>query len=116
MSEQVDRQLGETPVRQTARRRGPRKLRLRRRPPQSREPRRSAQKPEGHPIDRQIPGHDPFQGKDLLDDRGRSDRESGRPVQLEEGENGEMTSGKAGPSGHQRGAGGAPVEAEATGR
>jgi hypothetical protein len=63
-------------------------------------------------MDRQIPGHDPFQGKDLLDDRGRSDRESGRPVQLEEGENGEMT----GPSGHQQGAGGAPVEAKATGR
>lgn len=73
------------------------------------------QEPEGRPIDRQIPGHDPFQGEDLLD-RGRSDRESGRPVQLEEGENGEMTSGKAGPSGHRQGAGGAPVEAEATGR
>jgi hypothetical protein len=74
------------------------------------------QEPEGRPIDRQIPGHDPSQGKDLLDDRGRSDRESGRPVQLEEGENGEMNLRKGRPLRHQQGAGEAPVEAEATGR
>jgi hypothetical protein len=82
MSEQVDHQLGEKPTEQGVRRHRSGKLRLRRRPPLSRQPKRDTP-PEGGPIDRGLPAHDSSPGNTgILDDRGRSDGESGRPVQL----------------------------------
>jgi hypothetical protein len=50
-------------------------------------------KPEGHPIDKQMP--DPGTragGKDILESE-RSDRESGRPVQLDDDDEREVGSG-----------------------
>ena len=40
-------------------------------------------KPEGQPIDKQIPNRDMRAGRDLLESE-RSDRDSGRPVQLDD--------------------------------
>lgn len=102
MSDQVDRQIQETA--QGGRRHG--KLRLRRRPSQPRERQRGVPLPGGRPVDRPLPTPDPSDGgKGILDDFDRSDRESGRPVQLGEGESGETASG------HQPEAGGNAGEA-----
>jgi hypothetical protein len=55
-----------------------------RRMPQVPEDRKGFRQPEGDPIDKQAPKPGTQSGgKDILDG-GRSDRESGRPVQLEE--------------------------------
>ena len=108
MSDQADRQLGEKATEQGGRKHGYGKLRLRRRPSQPRGPRRSEPRPESRPIEGQPPASQPDEGgrgKGILDDLDRSDRESGRPVQLGEGAKGETASG------HQPEAGGEVGEA-----
>jgi hypothetical protein len=80
-------------------------------------------KPEGHPLDKQVPPPGARSGgKDILDSE-RSDRDSGRPVQLEEGdERASFPPGlpKRGDSEHGRPQegreGGKPYEAEKTQR
>jgi hypothetical protein len=87
MSDQVDRQVEEKPTQPVPRRHG--KLRLRRRPPQPRGPQRTPPPPEDRSAERQSTRRDSLPGdKSILDDVDRSDRDSGRPLQLEEGESG----------------------------
>ena len=66
-------------------------------------------KPEGHPVDKQAPKPERGGGKDILDGD-RSDRESGRPVQLEDDDDESVSSGQHGQADAEHGLGGRPQE------
>lgn len=80
-----------------------------RRTPKLSEDRKGFGKPEGHPIDKQAPNPGPEGGgKDILDGE-RSDRDSGRPVQLEDDDESQIVSpGQRGRADSEPGLGGRP--------
>jgi len=89
---QADRRPDEKPAEQGSGKYDPSKPESGRRMPEVSEASKEFGEPKGHPIDKQAPklgarGRD----KDILDGE-RSDRESGRPVQLEDDDESEIVS------------------------
>ena len=87
---QVDRRSDEKPAEQGAGKHDPTRPMPDRKAPGGPKEEKGFGKPEGQPIDKQIPKSGRFGGKDILDGD-RSDREAGRPVQLEDDDEMETT-------------------------
>jgi hypothetical protein len=83
---QVDRRPGEKPVKQSPAELDGAKPDAVRRMAEGGEARKGLGQPEGAPMDRPLPKRDSERDDRDLFDRDRSDRESGRPVQLEDDE------------------------------
>jgi len=83
---QVDRRPGEKPAKQSPAGLDGAKPDAVRRMAEGGEARKGLGKPEGAPMDRPLPKRDSEREDRDLFDRDRSDRESGRPVQLEDDE------------------------------
>jgi hypothetical protein len=81
---QVDRRLGEKPARQNPAGPDGTKPDAVRRMAEGTEARKGLGKLEGTPIDRPLPKRDAERDDRDLFDQDRSDRESGRPIQLED--------------------------------
>ena len=99
---QVDRRPGEKPAKQNPAGPDGTKPDAVRRMAEGDEARKGLGKPEGTPMDRPLPKRDANGGRDLFD-RDRSDRESGRPIQLEDDEAEPALGGGRGQEGFREG-------------
>jgi hypothetical protein len=108
---QADRRPDEKPADQGPGKHDPSKPESGRRMPEVREDDQELGKPGGHPIDKQIPkpGTRGGGGNDILDGD-RSDRESGRPIQLEDDGGWSFPPGQPGQADSEPGGGGRPQE------
>jgi hypothetical protein len=100
---QVDRRPGEKPAKQSPVALDGAKPDAVRRMGEGGEARRGLEKPEGAPMDRPLPKRDSEREDRDLFDRDRSDRESGRPVQLENDEAEPALGGGRGQEGFREG-------------
>jgi hypothetical protein len=100
---QVDRRPGEKPGKQNPAGPDGAKPDAVRRMAEGGEARKGLGKPEGTPIDRPLPKRDAEREDRDLFDRDRSDRESGRPVQLEDDEAEPALGGGRGQEGFREG-------------